>query len=104
MPRDAAFALCGGSHRPHSPMEAWYASPQLIRRKGRLRRNFEKGKVSQVRIVDGLDEEIDAQVVKVIGASPKWKPALVAGKPVSVKISVPVEFKLAKSGSFKIKK
>ena len=64
----------------------------------------EKGKVSQVRIVDGLDEEIDAQVVKVIGASPKWKPALVAGKPVSVKISVPVEFKLAKSGSFKIKK
>lgn len=64
----------------------------------------EKGKVKDVRIVESLDDEIDAQVVKVIGASPKWKPATVAGKPVSVKISVPVEFKLAKSGSFKLKK
>ena len=63
-----------------------------------------KGKVKDVKIVDSLDEEIDAQVVKVIGASPKWKPATVADKPVSVKISVPVEFKLAKSGAFKIKK
>ena len=64
----------------------------------------EKGKVKDVKIVESLDEEIDAQVVKVIGASPKWKPAMVADKPVSVKISVPVEFKLAKSGSFKLKK
>ena len=37
-------------------------------------------------------------------ASPKWKPAILQDKPVSVKISVPVEFKLTKSGSFKIKK
>jgi TonB family protein len=64
----------------------------------------EKGKVRDVRIVESLDDEMDAQVVKVIGASPKWKPATVDGKPVSVKISVPVEFKLAKSGSFKLKK
>lgn len=64
----------------------------------------EKGKVKDVRVVESLEDDIDAQVVKVIGASPKWKPATVAGKPVNVKISVPVEFKLAKSGSFKIKK
>ncbi len=64
----------------------------------------EKGKVKDVRIVESLDDEIDAQVVKVIGASPKWKPAVVGDKPVSVRISVPVEFKLAKSGSFKLKK
>lgn len=63
-----------------------------------------KGKVTQVEIVRGLDDEIDAQVVKVIKASPKWKPATIGGKPVSVRISVPVEFKLSKSGSFKIKK
>lgn len=64
----------------------------------------EKGKVAQVEIVRGLDDEIDAQVVKVIKASPKWKPATIGGKPVSVRISVPVEFKLSKTGSFKIKK
>ena len=51
-----------------------------------------------------VDEELDAQVVKVISASPKWKPAQIKGRTVSVKISVPVEFKLTKSPSFKIKK
>ena len=64
----------------------------------------EKGKVKDVAVTSGLDDEIDAQVMKVVSASPKWKPATVGGKPVSVKISVPVEFKLAKSASFKIKK
>lgn len=64
----------------------------------------EKGQVTQVEIARGLDDEIDAQVVKVIKASPKWKPATIGGKPVSVRISVPVDFKLTKSGSFKIKK
>ena len=64
----------------------------------------EKGKVKDVASASGLDDEIDAQVMKVVSASPKWKPATVGGKPVSVKISVPVEFKLAKTASFKIKK
>lgn len=62
------------------------------------------GKVRDVEIVRGLDDEIDAQVVKVILASPKWKPAILRGKEVSVRVSVPVEFKLSKSGSLKIKK
>lgn len=64
----------------------------------------EKGQVTQVNIMRGLDDEIDAQVMKVIKASPKWKPATIGGKPVSVRVSVPVDFKLTKSGSFKIKK
>ncbi len=63
-----------------------------------------KGKVGQVEIVRGVDEEIDAQVRKVILASPKWKPARIGGKEVSVRISLPVEFKLSKSPTFKIKK
>ena len=63
-----------------------------------------KGKVRDVEIVKGVDEELDAQVMKVIMASPKWKPAQIKGRAVSVKISIPVEFKLTKSPSFKIKK
>ena len=63
-----------------------------------------KGKVKDIEIVRGVDEEIDAQVEKVILASPKWKPARIAGREVSVRISVPVEFKLTKSPTFKIKK
>ena len=63
-----------------------------------------KGKVRDVEIVKGVDEELDAQVVKVISASPKWKPAQIKGREVSVKISLPVEFRLTKSPTFKIKK
>ena len=63
-----------------------------------------KGKVGDIEIVRGIDDEIDAQVKKVVLASPKWKPAQIKGRNVSVRISVPVEFKLAKSGSFKLKK
>lgn len=63
-----------------------------------------KGKVKDVEVVRGVDEELDAQVVKVIAASPKWKPAQLAGREVSVRLSVPVEFKLTKSPTFKIKK
>lgn len=62
------------------------------------------GKVKDVEIVRGVDDELDAQVVKVVQASPKWKPAQVGGKNVSVRLSVPVEFKLSKSSTFKIKK
>lgn len=63
-----------------------------------------KGKVRDVEIVKGVDEELDAQVMKVISASPKWKPAQIKGREVSVKISLPVEFRLTKSPTFKIKK
>ncbi len=63
-----------------------------------------KGKVKDVEIVRGVDNELDAQVLKVVSASPKWKPAQLAGKEVSVRVSIPVEFKLTKSPVFKIKK
>lgn len=62
------------------------------------------GKVKDIEIVRGVDDEIDAQVEKVIAASPKWKPAQLGGKDVSVRISVLVEFRLSKSSTFKIKK
>ena len=63
-----------------------------------------KGKVTDVQIVKGLDDEIDANVVKVITASPKWKPARMRGREVSVRISIPIEFKLTKSSTFRLKK
>ena len=36
VPRDAAFALFGGLHRPHTPMKAQGALPQLIRKRAAL--------------------------------------------------------------------
>lgn len=52
------------------------------------------GEVRDVHVTRGLDEAIDAEVEKVVSASPKWKPAKKGGEKVAVKISLPVEFRL----------
>lgn len=52
------------------------------------------GSVSSVKVVKSLDESVDAEAVKVIKASPKWKPGIHNGKRVRVKIALPVEFRL----------
>lgn len=65
------------------------------------------GKVTDVRIVKGVSEELDAEVLKVVSASPKWKPGRVNGNKVRTSMSFPVEFRLEKKGgkpSFGIKK
>ncbi len=75
--------------------------------KGRVIAEFiieKDGRVSNVKIVRGIDDDVDKEVVKVISASPKWKPARYRGNPVRVKVSVPVEFRLKKQGDFKLKK
>jgi TonB family protein len=64
------------------------------------------GKVTDVRVVKGVSPELDAEAVKVISASPKWKPGRRAGDKVRVSMTIPVEFRLEKKGvkpSFGIK-
>lgn len=41
-----------------------------------------KGKVTNIRILHSINEDIDKQLVKAIKKSKKWKPALVSGEPV----------------------
>ncbi len=54
------------------------------------------GAVRDVKIKKGLDDAIDQEVIKVISASPRWKPARISGEDVSVQISILVDFKLKK--------
>lgn len=56
----------------------------------------EKGKVRNVKVLRGADPLLDAEAVKVIAASPDWKPARLQGKKVKSEMSLYVEFKLAK--------
>lgn len=56
------------------------------------------GKVSDVRVVRSVSEELDAEAVKVISASPKWKPGRVRGEKVRTSMNIPVEFRLEKKG------
>ena len=66
------------------------------------------GKVTDVRVVRGIDPELDEEAVRVISASPKWKPGRVNGQKVRISITVPVEFRLkkksSKGGNFGFKK
>lgn len=65
------------------------------------------GKVTNAKVVKGVDEELDAEALKVVEASPKWKPGKVGGNKVRASLTLPVEFRLEKKGgkpSFGIKK
>lgn len=63
-----------------------------------------EGRVKDVKVDKGVSEELDAEAVKVVSVSPKWKPGKLAGEKVNVKISLPVEFKLSTHSTFKLKK
>lgn len=65
------------------------------------------GRLTNVKVVKGVSEELDAEAVKVISASPKWKPGRVDGEKVRTSMTLPVEFRLEKKGAkptFGIKK
>ena len=54
------------------------------------------GKVTDVKVVKSVSPELDAEAVKVVSASPKWKPAKVNGNKVRSSMTIPVEFRLEK--------
>lgn len=64
------------------------------------------GKVSDVYVAKSADELLDAEAVRVVKASPKWKAAKVDGQTVRSYITIPVDFILEKKSksSFGIKK
>lgn len=56
----------------------------------------ERGKVGDVKVVKGVSEELDAEAVRAVSASPDWKPAKVDGKKVKCLVTLPIEFRLEK--------
>ena len=93
-----------GSTDPKVFLEKWvYAYlkyPQEAVRngiQGRVLVDFvidEKGKVKDVKVLKGVDPLLDAEAVKVVSASPDWRPARIQGKKVRSEMSLYVEFKL----------
>ena len=66
---------------------------------GRVQVDFvidEKGKVQDVRVTRSLDPRLDAEAVRVISASPDWKPGILRGQKVKTALSLYVEFRLEK--------
>ena len=56
----------------------------------------EKGKVRDVKVARGADPRLDAEAVRVIAASPDWRPGVLNGKKVKTALSLYVEFRLEK--------
>jgi len=52
------------------------------------------GQVTNARILRGIHPDCDAEVLRVIGLMPAWKPGKQRGKPVRVQFNLPVRFKL----------
>jgi len=53
-----------------------------------------KGGVSQVRILKGVDPELDAEAIRVVNTLPAFKPGKQGGQPVPVWYMVPITFTL----------
>ena len=64
---------------------------------GRVIANFiveTDGTITNVKVIKKVSDEIDAEAVRLIKSMPKWKPGMQNGKPVRVKYTIPVSFRL----------
>lgn len=64
---------------------------------GRVTLSFivnETGKVSDVKVLRGVHEDLDKEAVRVVSSSPDWTPGMKDGKAVPVKYTFPVIFSL----------
>ncbi|MBR5073263.1 MAG: M56 family metallopeptidase, partial [Bacteroidales bacterium] len=52
------------------------------------------GVVSNVKVLRGVSETLDAEALRVVSSSPDWEPGQINGKPVPVIYTFPVVFKL----------
>lgn len=51
-----------------------------------------KGEITSINIVRGVDPSLDNEVIRALKAAPKWEPGKQRGKPVSVSMAIPVKF------------
>lgn len=57
------------------------------------------GSLSDFKVVQSVDEELDTEALRVIKLSPKWIPAMKKGKPVKCFYSLPISFQLSYYGN-----
>ena len=52
----------------------------------------EEGRVVNPKLLRGLDEEFDAEAIRLVEAMPRWKPGMKDSKPVPVQFTLPIFF------------
>jgi protein TonB len=53
------------------------------------------GIVSNVKVIHGISEKEDDEMIRVITRLQKWKPGMHDGRPVRVQYAIPINFQLA---------
>lgn len=52
------------------------------------------GSITNIEIVKGVCHPLDKEAIRIIKKMPKWKPGTVNGKPVRVRYTIPIMFRL----------
>ena len=52
------------------------------------------GSISDAKVIRKVNDDLDAEALRVIRSMPKWTPGMQSGKPVRVKYTIPITFKL----------
>ena len=53
------------------------------------------GTVTSGKVMKSVNEELDAEALRVVNAMPKWKPGMQKGQAVRVKYTIPITFRLS---------
>jgi len=53
-----------------------------------------EGRVNNAKVVKKVNDDLDAEAIRVIGSMPRWKPGMQNGKAVRVKYTLPITFRL----------
>jgi protein TonB len=106
---EIAFIVVEESASPAGGLGAFYAHikdqlkgkyPAIARRMGIEGRVFlefvveKNGALTDIRVVKGIGGGCDELALKVLAASPAWKPGKQRGKPVRQRLTLPIFFKL----------
>ena len=91
-PNGAAALMKFLSENVRYPEEAHKAGVQ-----GRVIANFvveKDGSITNAKVFKSVSPELDAEALRVICSMPNWTPGMHNGKPVRVKYTIPINFKL----------
>lgn len=53
------------------------------------------GSITNARVVRSVNQYLDKEALRVVSVMPRWKPGMQDGKPVRVRYTVPVTFRLS---------
>lgn len=87
----------GGGIKAFSDYVYGHIDKSKIKEAGKVVFTFdivETGELKNIRIVEFKDMDFAMEVIRVLKLTPKWIPASRNGKPISLTIKFPVEFKL----------